>query len=100
MGKFAQRWFLPLLYLTDNWISRAGLFLLLSATVFWIFLTGASAASGYLGILQFVALPVAFFAGLSLVPIGISMQRRKEAPDHQLHLPEKKVSLQTPEFGG
>lgn len=95
MGKFAQRWFLPLLYLTDNWISRAGLFLLLSATVFWIFLTGASAASGYLGILQFVALPVAFFAGLSLVPIGISMQRRKEAPDHQLHLPEK-IELANP----
>lgn len=97
MGRFAQRWFLPLLYLTDNWISRAGLFLLLSATVFWIFLTGASAASGYLGILQFVALPVAFFVGLSLVPIGISMQRRREAPDHHLHLPQK-IELGNPKI--
>lgn len=95
MGKFAQRWFLPLLYLTDNWISRTGLFLVLSSMVLWIFLTGASAASGYLGILQFVALPVGFFAGLLLVPIGISLQRKRESPDHQLHLPEK-IELTNP----
>ncbi len=89
MGKIANRWLLPLLYLTDNWISRIGLFLMLAATVLWIFLTGASAASGYLGILQFVALPLVFFAGLILLPVGISWQRRREAPDHRLHFPEK-----------
>lgn len=95
MGKLTQRWLLPILYFTDNWISRIGLALVLTATVLWIFLTGASAASGYLGILQFVALPVAFFAGLALIPVGISLQRRREAPDHQLHLPEK-VELTDP----
>ncbi len=95
MGKLAQRWVLPVLYLTDNWVSRIGLFFVLSAMVLWIFLTGASAASGYLGILQFVALPAAFFGGLLLVPIGISMQRRREAPDHHLHLPGK-IELSNP----
>ncbi len=95
MSRFAQRWLLPLLYFTDNWISRAGLFLVLSSMVLWIFLTGASAASGYLGILQFVALPATFFAGLFLIPIGISLQKRREAPDHHLHLPEK-VELSNP----
>ncbi|MCX6612182.1 MAG: NapC/NirT family cytochrome c [Acidobacteria bacterium] len=95
MGKLTQRWILPVLYLTDNWISRIGMFLVLSAMVLWIFLTGASAASGYLGILQFVALPAAFFGGLLLVPVGISMQRRREAPDHHLHLPEK-IELSNP----
>jgi nitrate/TMAO reductase-like tetraheme cytochrome c subunit len=95
MGKLAQRWVLPVLYLTDNWISRIGMFFILSSMVLWIFLTGASAASGYLGILQFVALPAAFFAGLVLVPVGISLQRRRETPDHHLHLPEK-VELTNP----
>jgi nitrate/TMAO reductase-like tetraheme cytochrome c subunit len=95
MGNFAQRWVLPVLYFTDNWISRSGLFLILTAMVLWIFLTGASAASGYLGILQFVALPATFFLGLLLVPIGISIQRRKESPDHKLHLPEK-IELSNP----
>ncbi|MBY0505874.1 MAG: NapC/NirT family cytochrome c [Bryobacteraceae bacterium] len=88
MGKFTRRWILPLVYFTDNWLSRIGLFLLLSATVLWIFLTGASAASGYLGILQFVALPATFFLGLVLVPLGISLQRRRESPDHHV-LPDK-----------
>ncbi len=97
MGKFAQRWLLPVLYLTDNWISRTGFFFVLSAMVLWIFLTGASEASGYLGILQFVALPAAFFLGLLLVPIGISMQRRREAPDHQIHWPEK-IELSNPKI--
>jgi nitrate/TMAO reductase-like tetraheme cytochrome c subunit len=95
MGKLAQKWLLPLLYLTDNWISRLGLFLVVSSMVLWIFLTGASAASGYLGILQFVALPATFFAGLFLIPIGISIQRKKEAPDHHLHWPEK-IELTNP----
>ena len=89
MGRFTRRWILPVFYLTDHWISRVGLWLVISAVVLWIFLTGASEASGYLGILQFVALPVLFFAGLGLVPLGIALQRRREAPDHHLHLPER-----------
>ena len=89
MGRFTRRWILPVFYLTDHWISRVGLWLVMSAVVLWIFLTGASEASGYLGILQFVALPVLFFAGLGLVPLGIALQRRREAPDHHLHLPER-----------
>ena len=66
IGNLTRRWILPVLYLTDNWISRAGLWLVLSAVVLFIFLTGASAASGYLGILQFVALPVAFGVGVKV----------------------------------
>ena len=89
MATKVQRWLLPLLYLSDNWISRLGILLVTSATVLWIFLTGASSASGYLGILQFVALPAAFFAGLVLIPLGISWRRRQMAPDHHLHWPEK-----------
>lgn len=89
MGRFTGRWILPVFYLTDHWVSRVGLWLVISAVVLGIFLTGASEASGYLGILQFVALPVLFFAGLGLVPVGIALQRRREAPDHHLHLPER-----------
>lgn len=95
MPSLVQRWLRPLLYFSDNLISRLGLLLVLTAMVLWIFLTGASAASGYLGILQFVALPAMFFAGLVLIPLGISIVKRRMAPDHQLHLPEK-VDLANP----
>ncbi len=92
MSQFARRWVLPVLYFTDNWMSRAGLALLLTSTVLWIFLTGASTASGYLGILQFVALPAAFFAGLALIPIGMKLQRRRDE-----HLLPDKIDLASPQ---
>lgn len=95
MNRLVRRWLLPLLYFSDNWISRLGLLLVTSATVLWIFLTGANAASGYVGILQFVALPAAFFAGLFLLPVGVAWQKRREAPDHQIHIPDK-VDLLNP----
>lgn len=95
MNRLVRRWLLPLIYFSDNWLSRIGLILVTSAAVLWIFLTGAPAASGYIGILQFVALPAAFFAGLVLLPLGIAWQKRSEAPDHHLHIPEK-VELTNP----
>ena len=95
MNRLVRRWLLPLVYFSDNWISRIGLLLVSSATVLSIFLTGAPAASGYIGILQFVALPAAFFAGLFMLPLGIAWQKRQETPDHQIHIPEK-IELTNP----
>ena len=36
-----------------------------------------AASNPYIGLLAFVALPLAFFAGLALIPIGVALARRK-----------------------
>jgi hypothetical protein len=89
MIRLIERWLAPLVYFAHGWVAKLGILLVTSATVLWIFLTGASPASGYLGILQFVALPVAFFAGLALIAYGVAQEKKKQAPDRHLHLPER-----------
>jgi hypothetical protein len=70
----------PLLYLSNNWVSRIGVLLVTSAAIFWLFLLptylGGHAANAYLGILLFLAIPAAFFAGLGLIPLGILVKKR------------------------
>lgn len=68
---------LPILLFSDNWLSRAGIFLVTSATVFWLWMFGiGSSAGGYIGIIQFVLLPAVFFLGLGLIPAGVALDRR------------------------
>jgi nitrate/TMAO reductase-like tetraheme cytochrome c subunit len=72
----------PILYLSANLISRIGVVLVTSAVVFWLFLFPTSVrgegAHPYLGILEFMMLPSAFFAGLALIPLGIWLRARRE----------------------
>jgi len=72
----------PIVYLSANLISRIGVVLVTSAVVFWIFLfpmtVRAEGAHPYLGILEFLILPVFFFAGLALIPLGIWLRVRRE----------------------
>ncbi len=71
----------PIILLANNWISRIGVVLVSAAGVFWLFLLPTylqgHAGSAYLGILLFLILPTAFFAGLFLIPTGIVLQRKK-----------------------
>jgi len=80
MSNRVREWLLPLVQLCDNVISLAGVVLVTSATVLWIFLLPSSLGEGgqhpYLGILAFLVLPGAFFAGLGLIPLGGWLQRR------------------------
>lgn len=77
----AKDWLSPVVYLSSNWISLAGVVAVTTATILWIFLLPSMlrghAGDPYLGILQFMALPMLFFAGLALIPAGIYMQRRR-----------------------
>ncbi len=69
---------LPILLFSDNWLSRMGIFLVTGATVFSLWFLGVGGTSaGYVGIVQFVLLPVAFFAGLALIPAGVALARRQ-----------------------
>ncbi len=71
----------PLVYFSTNWISVLGVLLTTTGGVAWLFtlplqLSGEN-VNPYLGLLTAFALPIVFFAGLALIPLGIRLQQRK-----------------------
>ena len=71
----------PLVYLSQNWISRIGVVVATTSAITLIF-TYASQLLGfsfnpYLGIIVFLALPGFFVLGLILIPIGIYREFRR-----------------------
>jgi len=75
-------WLSPLIHLCNNWISLIGVVTVTTATIFWLFLLPSTLRGGtdnpYIGILSFLTLPVPFFAGLLLIPLGMLRQRKRE----------------------
>jgi hypothetical protein len=75
-------WLSPLVHLSNHWLSLAGVVIVTSSTVFWLFLLPttmhADTLNPYYGILGYMIIPAAFFGGLVLIPIGILMRRRSE----------------------
>ena len=65
----------PLVHLSNNWLSLIGVVVVTTATVFWLFLLPTTMRgevhNPYNGILAFLFLPVLFFSGLILIPLGI-----------------------------
>jgi nitrate/TMAO reductase-like tetraheme cytochrome c subunit len=72
----------PLIYLSNNWVSLAGVVIVTTATVFWLFLLPTTlrgeVAHPYIGILVFLILPAGFLIGLALIPLGMLRLRRRE----------------------
>jgi len=71
-----------LVLLTSHWISMLGATLVTLAGFSWLFvlplnLRGAGVNNPYIGLLIFIAIPIVFFAGLILIPIGIALAKRK-----------------------
>ncbi len=81
-NRIAGGWLSPLVYLSNNWISLAGVVLVTTAVVFWLFLLPVTlrgeAGSPYIGILVFMVLPAPFFGGLIGIPLGIWLKRKRE----------------------
>ena len=81
-GAWLKGHFAPIAYLSGNWISWIGVFLVTTATVFTLFLIPtifqAHVTNPYEGILLFLALPSGFFAGLFLIPLGMFIRWRSE----------------------
>ncbi len=77
-----QQWLSPLLFLSNNWISLAGVVIVTTATILWIFLLPTTlrghASNPYMGLLTYMALPGAFFVGLALIPLGMWWRKRKQ----------------------
>jgi len=76
------RWLSPLIHLSNNWVSLAGVVLVTTATVFWLFLLPTTLRGDtdnpYIGILAFLALPAPFFVGLMMIPLGMWLRRRRD----------------------
>ena len=71
-----------LVLLTSHWISMLGAALVTLAGFSWLFvlplnIRGAGVSNPYIGLLVFIAIPIVFFAGLILIPIGIALAKRK-----------------------
>ena len=75
-------WMSPFIHLSNNWISLAGVVIVTTATVFWLFLLPITlrgeTENPYVGILAFLTIPAPFFGGLILIPLGIWLKRRRE----------------------
>src|SRR3984957_19665223 len=71
-----------LVLLTASWISMLGAALVTLAGFSWLFvlplnIRGGPVSNPYIGLLVFIAIPIVFFAGLILIPIGIALAKRK-----------------------
>ena len=75
-------WLSPLVHLSNNWLSLAGVVIVTTTTVFWLFLLPITmrgeTKNPYLGILAFLTIPGPFFLGLALIPLGIWLKHRRE----------------------
>jgi hypothetical protein len=78
---FVQGWLSPLIYLSSNWLSLAGVVLVTTAAILWLFLLPTTLRGGadtpYIGILVFLVLPAPFFLGLVLIPLGMWLKRKR-----------------------
>ncbi len=70
-------WFL----LTQHWLSLAGVALLATALISWLFVlplqVHGHVDNPYVGIVIFLILPAIFFTGLALIPIGVYLSKRQ-----------------------
>ena len=84
-----------LLLLASHWISMLGAALVTLAGFSWLFVLPANirghVENPYIGLLVFIAIPMVFFAGLVLIPIGIALARRRVA-QHLATLPDRQTA--------
>src|SRR5438105_13545779 len=72
----------PLLVLmTSHWISMLGVALVTVAGCSWLLVLPAHmrghVGNPYIGLLIFIAIPIVFFLGLVLIPIGIALAKHR-----------------------
>ena len=88
----------PVWYLlTLHWLSLAGSAIVTTAVLSFLFVLPLQMRghvdNPYIGIIVFVILPVVFFAGLVLIPIGIYLGKRRLQKDLVPHEFDRKATL-------
>src|ERR1700730_12404031 len=67
--------------LTSHWVSMLGVAFVTLAGCSWLFVLPAHlrghADNPYIGLLIFIAIPIAFFLGLALIPVGVALAKRR-----------------------
>lgn len=67
--------------LTRHWLSLAGMALVVTSWILFLFIVPhevrGRADNPYLGIILFAVLPLVFFLGLALIPIGVYLSKRE-----------------------
>lgn len=95
-------WLSPLIHLSNNPISLVGMVFITTAVVAWLFVLPVEIREGasrpYLGILFFVILPLTFFLGLALVPLGIYLRKRSEVIRQIYPAEFPPISWENPDF--
>jgi nitrate/TMAO reductase-like tetraheme cytochrome c subunit len=75
-------WLSPVIHLANNWISLAGVVIVTTAGIFWLFLLPVTlrgeTENPYIGILAFLTIPAPFFGGLLMIPLGMWLKRKRE----------------------
>lgn len=100
--RWLRGWLSPLVHLSNNPLSLAGVVLVTTATVFWLFVLPVSLRAEvdnpYMGILIFLALPGLFFLGLLLIPLGILLRFRGERRRHTYPAEFPPLNFHNPDF--
>lgn len=102
LGARLKEWLSPAVFFSSNPISLAGVVLVTTAGVLWIFLLPillrGEADNPYLGIPAFLLLPALFLLGLVLIPAGMALRRSRIR--HQGGMPDilPPLSLASAEF--
>ncbi len=95
-------WAGPIVHLSNNLLSLAGVVLVTLAAVFWVFVLASSlnhdVDNPYLGILAFLILPGVFFLGLALIPAGIYLRFRAERKRGSYPADFPPVNWKSPDF--
>jgi nitrate/TMAO reductase-like tetraheme cytochrome c subunit len=67
--------------LTRHWLSLVGVALVTTAGISWLFVLPLQirghVSNPYIGIILFLILPIVFFLGLALIPIGVYLSKRQ-----------------------
>jgi len=87
----------PLLQLLgSSWVSMLGVALVTTAGCSWLFVLPmhirGHVDNPYIGLLVFFLIPIIFFAGLALIPIGIYLAKR-QVKDELSHLQDRKAVM-------
>jgi hypothetical protein len=85
------------LLLTRHWLSLAGVALVTTAGLSWLFVLPLQirghAGNPYIGIVVFLILPIVFFAGLALIPIGVYLGKRRLREEMDAGTFDRKAAL-------
>jgi hypothetical protein len=101
-GSPLRGWLSPVVHLSNNWISQTGVVIVTTATVLWILLLPATlrgdVSNPYFGIVLYLMLPVVFFGGLLIIPLGIWLRRRRERVTGRTPTSFPPLNLRNPEL--